>query len=98
MPANLQLCMLITNSIQSKTKLLINCQDKIQLDDTVLEFSETVKYLGVIVDYRLMFDEHIKYSATKIAKKTGYMMRIGKYLSKWSKKKNCIQHNSGTTL
>jgi hypothetical protein len=78
--------MLITNSIQSKTKLLINCQDKIQLDDTVLEFSETVKYLGVIVDYRLMFDEHIKYSATKNAKKTGYMMRIGKYLSKWSKK------------
>jgi hypothetical protein len=78
--------MLITNSIQSKTKLLKNCQDKIQLDGTVLEFSETVKYLGVIVDYRLMFDEHIKYNATKIAKKTGYMMRIGKYQSKWSKK------------
>jgi hypothetical protein len=78
--------MLVTNSSQSKNKLLRICQDKIKVDDMILEYSETVKYLGVIVDYRLMFDEHIKYNAAKISRKTGYLMRIGRYLSKWSKK------------
>jgi hypothetical protein len=46
---------------------------KIILDDIVLQFSEIVKYLGVILDYLLNFNEHIKYTSKKIAKKVGYI-------------------------
>jgi hypothetical protein len=77
--------MLITTSKIKKEKLLKISDSKIILFrwySTVLQFSEIVKYLiGVILDYLLNFNEHIKYTSKKIAKKVGYLSRIGKCLT-----------------
>jgi hypothetical protein len=44
-----------------------------------------IKYIGIIIDSLLKLHEHIIYTANKIAKKVGYLARIGKYLTKWTK-------------
>jgi hypothetical protein len=80
--------MLITTSRVKKLQLINeHPQEKIELDGHILELSETVKYLGIIIGYLLTFKQHIEYTANKIAKKkkVGYLSRIGKYLTKWTK-------------
>jgi hypothetical protein len=58
---------------------------KIKLDGYVLELCDKVKYLGIIIDSLLKLHDHIIYTANKIAKKVGYLARIGKYLTQWTK-------------
>lgn len=43
------------------------------------------KYLGIILDNKLSFKNHINYIITKISKKIGYLRRIGHHLSSWTK-------------
>lgn len=47
-----------------KRKIILKC-----LDGTVLEQVENTKYLGVIIDDRLRFEDHCNYMFKKIGKK-----------------------------
>ena len=80
----------------SKTKrdllLASNPNTKVVLGGVQLEFQDETKYLGVQIDYLLTFKRHISYVKNKLAKKIGYLQRVGKDLSKSTKTMvyNCI--------
>jgi hypothetical protein len=40
-----------------------------------------MKYLGVKIDHILQFDSHVEYVKNKVAKKVGFLRRIGDSLS-----------------
>lgn len=47
------------------------------LDGTVIERVEKIKYLGVIIDGKLRFEDHCDYMIKKIGKKISFLNRIG---------------------
>lgn len=55
------------------------------LDGTVIERVERMKYLGVIIDSKLRFEEHCDYMLKKIGKKTSFLNRIGNYMSAYTR-------------
>lgn len=76
----------------SKTKLMIIGKDSnistslnITIDGTEVEKVNSFKYLGVIVDDQLKFNEHIDYLCKKISKKLGFLRRCSNFLTHWSK-------------
>jgi hypothetical protein len=44
--------------------------------NAILTFQDTIKYLGVKVDYNLNFNEHINYITGKLSQKVGYLARL----------------------
>jgi hypothetical protein len=48
-------------------------------------FSRKQLYLGVKIDHILQFDSHVEYVKNKVAKKVGFLRRIGDSLSQWSR-------------
>jgi hypothetical protein len=79
-------CMLITTSNVRKINIIMAHPDlHLYLDGIKLRLTEKTKYLGVIVDSFLSFKDHIKGTANKISKKTGYLIRLSKVTSKWCK-------------
>ena len=50
-----------------------------------IERVSSMKYLGVILDEHLTFDEHVSYILTKSSKKLGILRRARDYLNKKSK-------------
>lgn len=50
-----------------------------------IERVQKIKYLGVIIDYRLQFKEHGEYIISKISRGVNYLSRCAPYLSKWSR-------------
>lgn len=55
--------------------------DTLSIDGEVVEQVKLVKYLGVIVDEKLNFNEHIDYIIRKAASKYGMLCKINKYLT-----------------
>ena len=55
--------------------------------DVVLQRTNSLKYLGVIIDYKLNWTQHIAHVRIKISKEIGIMYRARKYLSKLSMRK-----------
>lgn len=55
------------------------------LDGTELERVKTTKYLGVIIDDRLQFNDHCNYMLRKIRKKTSFLNRIGSNISVYTR-------------
>lgn len=53
----------------------------IKLKDEVLEVVSKIKYLGVIIDNNLKFNEYVDEICSKISKKIGYLRRIRSKLS-----------------
>jgi len=51
------------------------------LDGIEIERVETMKYLGIIIDDRLQFQNHCDYILKKIDKKTSFLNRVGNYIS-----------------
>lgn len=79
-------CMLLANSKRKiNNTLSMNQNDKIVLEGVELKFESVIKYLGIIIDDTLNFNEHMLYIAKKIGKKIGYLSRISKYISQWTK-------------
>lgn len=68
-------CMLITNQRRDDT------DGTVYIDGEVVERVDVIKYLGVMLDNKLNFDEHINYTIRKAARKLGIMYRLNKYLS-----------------
>ena len=50
-----------------------------------IEWVDNFKYLGVIVDEKLKFEEHVEYVRKKVARKLGVIRKIKKTLSKKTK-------------
>lgn len=67
--------MLITNKIRT------GHVDTLSIDGEVVEQVNVVKYLGVMVDEKLNFNEHIDYIIRKAASKYGMLCKINKFLS-----------------
>jgi exonuclease III len=79
-------CMLITQSSVTKNKILENEDiEYVNIDGENLEFVDEIKYLGVILDSHLKFNQHILLINKKVGKKINYLARVGKYLSPWTK-------------
>jgi exonuclease III len=86
-------CLVITMSTNKLNKLSTEMEMiPIEIDDEPIEFVSTFKYLGVIIDNHLRFDEHVTYIIRKVATKINYLGRMSRILSKNTKKLiyNCI--------
>lgn len=71
----------------AKTKYMIvttrsqtGCTGEVRIDEEVVERVKSMKYLGVMLDEKLNFCEHINYSIKKAAQKFGVLCRVSRYL------------------
>jgi len=55
------------------------------LNGIEIERVETMKYLGIIIDDRLRFQDHCNYMLKKIGKKTNFLNRVGNYISVYTR-------------
>jgi hypothetical protein len=86
-------CLVVTMSKTKLNKLSTEMTViSIVIDNEHIEYVETFKYLGVIIDNHLRFEEHVTYIIRKIATKINYLGRMSRILSKHIKKLiyNCI--------
>jgi Reverse transcriptase (RNA-dependent DNA polymerase) len=86
-------CLVVTMSKNKLNKLSTEMKvNPIVIDDEHIEFVETFKYLGVIIDNHLRFEDHVTYVIRKVATKINYLGRMSRLLSKNTKKLiyNCI--------
>lgn len=58
---------------------------RVKMDGVLLERVQEIKYLGVLIDDKLSFKNHIDYTIGKIAKKYGVLCRLREELTQWSK-------------
>lgn len=58
---------------------------KIRIDGEEIEKVIMFKYLGIILDNKLDFKEHLEYIKKKIGKTIGYLRRLSGKLSSWSR-------------
>ena len=64
---------------EQKTKLMVinaNCDINLEINRKTIENVTKIKYLGVIIDNELKFNEHIEYTCKKIGKKIGFLKSI----------------------
>ena len=59
----------------------------ITINNVILQRTNSLKYLGVIIDYKLNWTQHIAHDKNKISKGIGIMYRARNYLSKLSMRK-----------
>ena len=55
----------------------------ITIDNVILQSTNSLKYLGVIIDYKLNWKQHIAHVNNKISKGIDIMYKARKYLSKY---------------
>ena len=67
-----------------KSHLLLTSRDKasIKIDDTDIKSSSSKKLLGVIIDNKLTFNEHVSKLCKKASNKLHALARISKYMTK----------------
>lgn len=58
----------------------IQCTGKVKMDNSIIERVMQIKYLGVIIDDCLNFNEHVLYVCKKVNKKISLLWRIGKWI------------------
>ena len=63
----------------------VNSDLNIKIDDVELEKVDKTKYLGVLIDNRLRFNEHGEYIIKKMNKKLGLFRRISNKLNEENK-------------
>jgi Reverse transcriptase (RNA-dependent DNA polymerase)/Endonuclease-reverse transcriptase len=86
-------CMVLTKSKRSFTALQPDIiRFPIVINETNLEIVHIMKYLGVMIDSNLKFNDHVSYVIKKAGTKINYLCRISKKLSKKTKilLYNCI--------
>ena len=73
----------------SKCHLLVNKKDEvtIRIGDTEIKNSEYENLLGIKVDTKLNFNEHLNDIISKVSRKTNAMSRVMPYVSLSKKKK-----------
>lgn len=81
----LQLNVSKTKSMIVTTRRLNDISRSVMVDGEAVERVEAIKYLGVMLDEKLNFNEHIDYTIRKAARKYGIMCRISRYLTSEAK-------------
>lgn len=66
------------------TRRNINEDDitELKINDEILQRVNSIKYLGIIIDSKLKFEDHINYTIEKVANKIGVMQRTTKFIQK----------------
>ena len=72
---------------RARLKTIDNSSMDIIMDNYILTKVNSIKYLGVIVDHKLNWLDHITYVKAKISKGIAIMYKARKYLKKYSLKK-----------
>jgi len=69
---------MIVRSIRKEVRgnIILKCLDGIEIERV-----ETMKYLGIIIDDRLRFQDQCDYMLKKIGKKVSFLNRVGNYIS-----------------
>ena len=57
----------------------------IQIQNNIMSCEETVKLLGINIDYQLKFDQHISNLCRKASQQLNVLKRLGSYLTKLNK-------------
>lgn len=73
-------CMKIGNTNRSS-----NIELTVNINNENIEEVSSIKYLGVVIDNKLSFGQHIDYTVKKVAKRIGYMFRTCFNLDRWTK-------------
>ena len=71
---------------RARLKTIDNSSMDIIMDNQILTKVNSIKYLGIIVDHKLNWLDHITYVKAKISKGIGIMYKARKYLNKNSLK------------
>ena len=61
----------------------LECYNQVQLNRKFLEFKKHCKFLGMIIDNKSKFNNHIDYITSKVSNSIGVLYRI-KYVVPWS--------------
>ena len=69
---------------RARIKHMSGVADSIVMDNTILAKTSSLKYLGVIVDHKLNWIEHISYVRNKVSKGIGIMYKARRFLNKKS--------------
>ena len=67
-----------------KSQLLVTKNDEnisLNIDDEIIKGSKSVKLLGVTIDNKLDFSEHVSNICKKVSKELHALARISKYMS-----------------
>ena len=71
---------LILNTEKTKVMVLNNrfaqSETTVSVDNIQVEYVNSIKYLGVIIDNKLIFKDHIDYLCKKISKKIGVLRKV----------------------
>ena len=65
-----------------RAKLQIDKHAAIKMNDVCLQRTNSLKYLGVIIDHKLNWTQHIAHVRNKVSKGIGIMYRARNYLTK----------------
>ena len=71
---------------RARLKTIDNSSMDIIMENHILTKVNSIKYLGIIVDHKLNWLDHITYVKAKISKRIGIMYKARKYLNKNSLK------------
>ena len=69
---------------RARIKHMSGVADSIVMDNTIFAKTSSLKYLGVIVDHKLNWIEHISYVRNKVSKGIGIMYKARRFLNKKS--------------
>ena len=67
---------------RARLKTIDNSSMDIIMENHILTKVNSIKYLGIIVDHKLNWLDHITYVKAKISKRIGIMYKARKYLNK----------------
>ena len=73
---------------RARLKTINNSNMDIIMDNHILTKVNSIQYLGIIVDHKLNWLDHITYVKAKISKGIGIMYKARKYLNKKNSLKN----------
>ena len=62
-----------------------NVESMIEVSGVPIEEVNEMKYLGVVLDRTMSLKEHVNYIVKKVGKKIGYLKRVGKYLTAYTR-------------
>lgn len=64
---------------------MLNSQRCVSIEGMNVQFVEVIKYLGVMVDYKLSFTDHVDYISGKIGRRLGVMFRVKNVLTQYAR-------------
>ena len=63
-----------------RTRIKHNTNNKILINNNIVDHINNTKFLGVIIDSKLNWEAYILYTKSKISKSVGILLKIRKFL------------------